>query len=138
MTASAPDPNLPPGYDQRFDYRVDILRRRNRVTATASDGSELARSERTLLVDEQDHGMVFYFPRDAVDFARLKPIDLATRCPWKGIASYWALAGDAESTPVAWSYAAPYPQVSQIAGYIAFYQDRVTVALGTAPWIGNT
>ena len=39
------------------------------------------------------------------------------------------------SEPIAWSYENPHPQVAQIAGLIAFYQDKVTVALGTAPFL---
>ena len=53
------------GFDARPDYRVDILARRNRVTVSV-DGEVLADSRRTLLVDEQDHGLVFYFPPDDV------------------------------------------------------------------------
>ena len=49
------------GFVDRPDYRVDILARRNRVTASVG-GQVLAESERCLLVDEQDHGLVFYFP----------------------------------------------------------------------------
>lgn len=125
------------GYPDRYDYRVDILRRRNLVTASI-DGVELARSERTLLVDEQDHGLVFYFPRLDVNMARLTPVERSSHCPYKGIASYWAFGGSetGEAEPVAWSYEQPYPEVAQIAGYIAFYQNRVTVALGVADFTG--
>lgn len=122
-----------PGYSVYFDYRVDILRRRNLVTATHG-GRELARSERTLLVDEQDHGLVFYFPKADVDFTALRPMpDHHTRCPWKGEASYWSLADGDE--PVAWAYEDPFPQVAQIRDHIAFYQNIVTVSLGVAPWL---
>jgi len=125
------DPNWTPGYDERFDYRVDFLRRRNLVTATR-EGVEFARSERTLLIDEQNHGLVFYFPRVDVDMSKLRKIDRVSHCPYKGIASYWAMAGGGGEEPVAWSYETPYPEVSQIAGHIAFYQDRVTVSVGIA------
>ena len=122
----------PSGYGERYDYRVDILRRLNRVTATL-DGVELASSRRTLLVDEQDHGLVFYFPRQDVALDRLAAMpEHSSRCPYKGTASYWGYAGQ-PGEPIAWSYENPYPQVAQIKGYIAFYQDRVTVSVGTAP-----
>jgi uncharacterized protein (DUF427 family) len=124
------DPNWVSGYDERFDYRVDILRRRNPVTATR-DGVRLAHSERTLLIDEQNHGLVFYFPRSDVDMAALRQIDRVSHCPYKGVASYWALASRGEE-PVAWSYETPYPPVTQIGRHIAFYQDRITVSIGVA------
>lgn len=119
------------GYAERYDYRVDILRRRNRVSAIL-DGVVLAESQRTLLVDEQDHGLVFYFPRQDVRLDRLAPMpDRSSRCPWKGEASYWGHA-DRPEEPIAWCYENPYPEVAQIKAYIAFYQDRVTVSVGTA------
>ena len=122
-----------PGYSVYFDYRVDILRRRNRVTAT-HDGRRLAQSEQTLLVDEQDHGLVFYFPKAQVDFSLLKAMPgHHTRCPWKGEASYWSLADGEE--PVAWAYEDPLPQVAQIKDHLAFYQNLVTVSLGIAPYL---
>ncbi|MCB2062834.1 MAG: DUF427 domain-containing protein [Novosphingobium sp.] len=122
-----------PGYSVYFDYRVDILRRRNRVTATI-DGKQIAQSDHCLLVDEQDHGLVFYFPKADVDFAALKAMpDHHTRCPWKGEASYWSLA-DADE-PIAWAYEDPLPQVTQIRDHIAFYQNIVTVSLGVAKYL---
>ena len=126
-------PSEHPSYGGFFDYRVDIHRRRNRVTATL-DGVELARTERVLLVDEQDHGIVFYFPRADVRLDLLAAVpDLATTCPWKGVASYWRKADGAE--PIAWAYEDPKPEVIQIKDHIAFYQNKVTVAVGVAPYL---
>jgi uncharacterized protein (DUF427 family) len=122
----------PSGYAERYDYRVDILRRLNRVAATF-DGVVLAESQRTLLVDEQDHGLVFYFPRQDVRLDRLAFMpDKSSRCPYKGKASYWAHAGRPDDA-IAWSYETPYPEVAPIRAYIAFYQDKVTVSVGIAP-----
>ena len=125
---------LPSGYEERFDYRVDVLPRRNRVRVM-HDGVALADSTRTLLVDEQDHGLVFYIPREDVAMDALREIDHPTRCPYKGTASHYALR-DGDDTPIAWTYDSPYPQVARIAGHIAFYQDRVTLTVGQAPYIG--
>lgn len=118
------------GYGERFDYRVDVLARRNHVVARAG-GDVVADSSRCLIVDEQDHGLVVYFPRDDVRMDLLAPIDHVTYCPFKGRASHWRLASGSDE-PVAWSYEEPYPEVGRIAGYVAFYQDRVDVQLGVA------
>jgi uncharacterized protein (DUF427 family) len=117
------------GYVDRPDYRVDLLRRRNLVTVRAGD-KVVARTTSPLLVDEQDHGLVVYVPESDVDMSQLVAIDHVTRCPYKGQATHWSLADSDE--PVAWTYREPYPQVAQIAGHIAFYQDRVTVEIGVA------
>jgi uncharacterized protein (DUF427 family) len=122
-----------PGYGVYYDYRVDILRRRNMVTASL-DGLQLAQSTRTLLVDEQNHGLVFYFPRADVTLGALAAMpEKSSVCPWKGTASYWRLADGEE--PIAWSYEHPHPQVAQIRDYIGFYQDKVAVTLGVAPFL---
>jgi len=119
----------PSGYVERPDYRVDVLKRRNLVTVSAGD-RQLARTEAALIVDEQDHGIVFYIPEADVDFSQLTPVDHTSRCPYKGTASYWRLAdGD---QPIAWTYSEPYPEVALIQGHVAFYQDRVRVEVGAA------
>jgi len=133
MATTEIDPSWGPAYGERFDYRVDILRRRNPITAIAEDGTQLGRSERALLVDEQNHGLVFYLPRSDVDMSKLEKIDgRVSHCPYKGIATYWALAGADNERPVAWAYETPYSEVSQLADHVAFYQDRVTVSIGVA------
>lgn len=119
----------PSGYVDRPDYRVDLLRRRNRITVTHGE-LVLASTEHCILVDEQDHGLVFYIPVADVNLALLEPIEHSTRCPYKGQASHWSLVGSTE--PVAWAYREPYPQVAGLLDHIAFYQDRVSVQVGVA------
>jgi uncharacterized protein (DUF427 family) len=117
------------GYVTRPDYRVDVLARRNRFEARAGDVL-LAASEHCLVIDEQDHGLVVYFPRAVVVMDALVPDELVTRCPFKGFATHWGLPGGEK--PVAWSYEDPYDEMSRIKDYVAFYQQRVTVTIGVA------
>jgi uncharacterized protein (DUF427 family) len=118
-----------PGFAARPDYRVDLLARRNRFEVHAGDVL-LASSDGCLVVDEQDHGLVVYFPRDAVRLDRLEPSEHVTHCPYKGDAAHWQLPGGDQ--PVAWCYEEPYDEVARIAGRIAFYQDRVSLTMGVA------
>jgi len=119
------------GYLTRPDYRVDLLRRRNVATATIGDVT-IASSNRTIVVDEQNHGLVVYFPRADVQMNKLAPVaDHRTFCPFKGEACYWSLAA-APAERIAWSYEQPFDEVAPIRGYIAFYQNRVNVSLGIA------
>ena len=120
----------PSAFIDRPDYRVDILARRNRVTVFA-DGELLADSERCLLVDEQDHGLVFYFPPEAVRLDLFLPDDRTTRCPFKGTATYRRYPS-AGGEVLIWSYEEPYPEVARLAGYVAFFQDAVQVQIGVA------
>ena len=117
------------GYLTRPDYRVDLLRRRNLVTASVGS-VRLASSSRTIVVDEQNHGLVVYFPPDDVDFGSLEAIaDRTSFCPYKGEALYWALASS-PGEAIAWSYLKPFDEVVQIGNYVAFYQHHVDVRLG--------
>lgn len=119
----------PSGYATRPDYRVDLLRRRNRVRVVAG-GDVIADSARTIVVDEQGHGLVYYIPRADIAADALVPVAGKTsHCPYKGDASYFALAA-APDDAIAWTYSAPYPEVALIAGHVAFYQDRVDVIVG--------
>lgn len=122
-------------WGERPDYRVDLLARTNVMSAWRG-GTRLASSDACLMVDEQDHGLVVYFPPDAVDFTRLEAVDLRTVCPFKGQASYWKAAGDDSAEWVAWSYPEPFGQVARLAGYVAFDQDAVRVTIGAGVYTG--
>lgn len=124
----------PSGYQQRPDYRVDLLARTNTMTATV-DARQLAVSDECLLVDEQDHGLVVYFPPRAVHTELLEPVELHTVCPFKGQASYWTLPGS-DRPWVAWCYPHPHPPVARLAGYIAFDQSVVQVTIGAGRYTG--
>jgi uncharacterized protein (DUF427 family) len=130
----SPDPGPWSAWRERPDYRVELLVRTNTMTARLGD-AQLAHSNECLVVDEQDHGLVVYFPPDAVDFSRLEPVSLRTVCPFKGEASYWR-APAADRPWVAWSYPSPFPEVARLAGYIAFDQDAVSVSIGTGIYTG--
>ncbi len=121
-------------YHERPDYRVDVLARTNVMTAWLGQTC-LARSSACLTVDEQDHGLVVYFPRDAVDFSHLEPAGQRTVCPFKGQAVWWRQVGGA-GPGIAWSYPEPFGEVARLAGYVAFDQDAVRVTIGKGRFTG--
>jgi hypothetical protein len=56
--------------------------------------------------------------------------DHHTICPFKGEADYWTLvAGDPPLENVVWAYRTPLDEVAGLAGYVAFYPDRLAVEL---------
>jgi uncharacterized protein (DUF427 family) len=120
----------PSAFVDRPDYRVDILARRNRVTVILGP-QVLADSERCLLVDEQDHGLVFYFPPDDVRLDLFGPDDRTTRCPFKGTATYRKCVGP-DGDVLIWAYEEPYAEVARLGGYVAFVQDAVELRFGVA------
>ncbi|WP_459545649.1 DUF427 domain-containing protein [Nocardia sp. X0981] len=124
----------PSGYRERPDYRVELLARTNVMTAVHA-GQRLASSDSCLLVDEQDHGLVVYFPPGAVDLSLLETVELRTVCPFKGRACYWTVPGS-DRPWLAWSYPEPHPQVARLAGYIAFDQAAVEVTIGAGRYTG--
>ncbi|MFD0364648.1 DUF427 domain-containing protein [Nocardia sp. GCM10030253] len=130
----------PSGFAEWPDYRVTVQRVRNLIRVTHA-GAILAESRASLLVAEQDHGIVFYLPEDDVNFDLLVPDEYTSRCPFKGTARYWRAGAGPD--PVAWEYHDPYPEVALLRGHIGFYQDRVQVAVGiaqpavSAPWAGR-
>ncbi|MFG3620414.1 DUF427 domain-containing protein [Nocardia sp. NPDC047654] len=81
------------GFAARPDYRVDVHARRNLVTVEFGDRM-VAESTRALLVDEQDHGLVFYLPRADVLVPLPRAEGLSTVCPFKGVATYRHCDGD--------------------------------------------
>jgi uncharacterized protein (DUF427 family) len=47
-------------------------------------------------------------------------------CPYKGTASYYSIPlGGERANNAVWTYEAPFDAVREIAGYVAFYPDRV-------------
>jgi len=112
-------------WKQHPDYRVDLEPDPARVRARLG-GEVLAESDRTLRVRETGHAPVPYFPRDDVRFEHLERTAHETFCPFKGEASYWtARAGGRTEANLAWSYEDPFDEVAGLAGYVAFYPDRV-------------
>ena len=98
-------------------------------------GHEIADTERAILLSEANYPPVWYFPRDDVAMAFFARTERHTRCPYKGEASYYTLRRDGVvAENAAWSYEAPYPAMTAIAGAIAFYPDVVEIqAERTAP-----
>ncbi len=88
---------------------------------------EIARSERALLLAEAGYSPVVYFPPDDVRTDALSPSDTQTHCPFKGDASYWAATIEGKRTDIGWYYPRTFDEVSEIAGYVAFYKGRVAV-----------
>jgi len=106
------------------DHPITIKGNPNQVVVSA-DGRVLADTVNALTLREAGYPPVQYFPREDVDMSLLEPSDHQTYCPYKGDCSYFSVAnGDEKLVNAVWSYETPFPAVSSIAGYLAFYRDR--------------
>jgi uncharacterized protein (DUF427 family) len=94
-----------------------------------TDDGVLVESRNAISLVEGNMAPVIYFPRADVAMALLEPSESTTRCPHKGVASYFSYVGQSKSLPdVAWTYEdVTNPDAKSIEGYLAFYPSRVTV-----------
>lgn len=78
------------------------------------------------MLTEASYAPVYYLPPEHVDFGTLERTSHRTRCPYKGEASYYSIRAEDRTAPnAAWRYEQPFESVAAIAGYLAFYPDRV-------------
>jgi len=81
------------------------------------NGTQLAKSDKTIVIEGNQ-----YFPKADVDPAFLESSDYHTRCPWKGLASYYDVVVDGKrNTNAAWFYPEPLEKAVMIKDYIAFW-----------------
>jgi uncharacterized protein (DUF427 family) len=107
-------------------HRIDVLPSSRRVRVTAGD-QVIVDTDRAALLFETGLPPRAYVPRSDVR-ATIEPVEgKSTICPYKGEASYWTVNGIAEA---AWSYEAPRPESTGIAGHLAFDARRVEVEIG--------
>ena len=86
----------------------------------------IAQSRRTLRVLETSQPPAFYIPPDDVQMELLRPSPTRTECEWKGTAHYFdLLVAGRETRDAAWCYPSPTPPFAALAGYLAFYPQRV-------------
>ena len=109
--------------------RVDVLAS-SRAVEIRFDGRLLASSTRPHLLFETTLPTRYYLPPDDVNFDLLEPSSLVTRCPYKGVARFWSVAGAGnEGRDVAWSYPDPIAENPKIEGLVAFYNERLDITL---------
>ncbi len=91
------------------------------------DGQVLADSERALVLSEGKLPPRYYLPREDVRMDLLTATATTTHCPWKGDATYFSAPGVEDAF---WTYEAPIDEVSEIAGLLAPWPERVDVVVG--------
>jgi uncharacterized protein (DUF427 family) len=107
------------------DHPITITPARERITITVA-GRHIVDTREALTLKEAAYPPVYYIPRKDVDMTQLQRASHQTYCPYKGECAYYSIpAGGERSINAVWTYEAPYPAVSEIQEYLAFYPDRV-------------
>jgi uncharacterized protein (DUF427 family) len=90
------------------------------------DGKVIVDSLDSKRVLEKGHPPVYYLPMQDINSKLLKPASRRTWCEWKGQAKYFdVVVGNQISRNAAWFYPDPTPEFVEIAGYVAFYADKM-------------
>jgi uncharacterized protein (DUF427 family) len=104
--------------------RIDVLQSSRRVSVVVN-GETVADTRRPRLLFETGHPTRYYIPLEDVRGDLLAPSETGSRCPYKGVASYWSVkAGGKIFADLAWSYSEPIPECPKIKGLICFFQER--------------
>jgi uncharacterized protein (DUF427 family) len=107
------------------EHPITITPARERITVIVA-GRPIAQTRDALSLKEASYPPVHYIPRKDVDMELLQRTAHHTYCPYKGECAYYSIAlGGERSMNAVWSYESPHAPVAQIAGYLAFYPDRV-------------
>ena len=114
-------------------HRIDV-RRSSRHVRFELNGVILADSGRPSLLFEGAFPLTrYYLPRDDIRI-NLLPSPTRSQCAYKGQATHYTLQIGSDLVPdVAWSYDNPLHDAAEVAGMVAFYQERVDLSLDGQP-----
>ncbi|MBV9413819.1 MAG: DUF427 domain-containing protein, partial [Solirubrobacterales bacterium] len=96
-------------------HRVDVIPTSRHIRVSL-DGEVLAETDRAMALFESNLPIRWYLPPEDVT-VELEPTDTVTRCPYKGIASYYAVRRENGETvkDLIWHYDDPLAAVDRIA-----------------------
>ncbi len=92
-------------------------------------GQIVAETDKPVKLFETSLAPRWYVPADAVRQEVLTRSDTTTVCPYKGVASYYSVAGVKDA---AWVYEEPFADLGAIAGMLSFAGEGVEVSIEPA------
>lgn len=108
-------------------HRVDVVES-SRCVEVKIDGVTVAESSRPRFLYETGLPTRYYLPKLDVRTELLRPEKLTTRCPYKGVASYWSVSLNGKTHEnIVWSYRAAIPENPKIAGLLCFFNEKVDI-----------
>jgi uncharacterized protein (DUF427 family) len=104
--------------------RVDVLLSKRHVRVVV-DGQTVADTKRPRLLFETNHPVRYYIPQEDVRMDLLEKTATTSRCPYKGIASYWSVKIGGRVRPdLAWGYLYTIPECPKVKDLICFFPER--------------
>jgi len=89
-------------------------------------GETVVNSQNVKIMHETGHLPVYYFPEEDIRQDLLEESAKTTHCPFKGDASYRSVrVGDRVAEDALWGYGEPLEGAPPIAGYWAFYAEKM-------------
>jgi len=108
-------------------HRVDVLDSDRHVKVRVN-GEVVAETQRPKVLFETGLPPRYYIPPEDVREGVLVESEKTTRCPYKGIASYWSVeAGGGRVEDLVWSYKDPIAEAAKIKGLLAFFNEKVNL-----------
>ena len=109
--------------------RVDVVLS-HRPVRVVLGGETVADTTDARFLFETGLPVRYYVPQEDVRMDLLTPTETHTRCPYKGVASYYgATVGGETFEDIAWTYPDPVPECPKIKGLICFYNENVDAIL---------
>ncbi|WP_222853341.1 SDR family oxidoreductase [Fodinicola acaciae] len=106
-------------------HRVDIRRTSRHLVVRVGD-RVVADTTNPVVLYESGFAPRWYVPRADIDGSALTLVAGETFCPYKGLASYYSVAGVDRG---AWSYVDAWPEAGRVRDLVSFEPDLVTVTL---------
>lgn len=107
--------------------RIDILQSSRNIRVEV-DGVTIAETDQPRILFETGLPARYYIPKTDVRFEYLTPTETETSCPYKGTARYWSIAVDGVAHgDLAWGYDEPLQESQDIAGLVAFYNEKLDI-----------
>lgn len=121
--------------------RVDVLKSSRHVQVNIG-GERIADTQRPHLLFETHLPVRYYIPKKDVRMHLLEQTTNVSRCPYKGLASYYTVKVKNQSFDnIAWSYPDPIPENPKIKDLICFFNEQVDITVNgehmarpTTPW----
>jgi len=105
-------------------HRVDTIKSRRHIEVII-DGVKVADTTQPYLLFETGIKTRYYIARQDVEMDLLTPTETQSICPYKGVASYYAVQVNGETyTDAVFSYPDPIPETPKIKGLLSFWPEK--------------